>query len=38
MHKAAIAIVIPAYNAGRFLNEAIESVRAQSKRSRSGNV
>lgn len=29
MHKAAIAIVIPAYNAGRFLNEAIESVRAQ---------
>lgn len=29
MHTPAIAVVIPAYNAGRFINEAIESVRAQ---------
>jgi len=29
MRDAAIAVVIPAYNAGRFLNEAIDSVRAQ---------
>ena len=29
MQDPAIAIVIPAYNAGRFLNEAIDSVRAQ---------
>jgi len=29
MDKAAIAVVIPAYNPGRFLNEAIESVLAQ---------
>ena len=29
MHDVAIAIVIPAYNAGRFLEEAIDSVRAQ---------
>ncbi len=30
MPEAAIAVVIPAYNAGRFLSEAIESVRSQS--------
>ena len=29
MHTPAIAVVIPAYNAGRFIGEAIESVRAQ---------
>ena len=29
MHTPAIAVVIPAWNAGRFLNEAIDSVRAQ---------
>lgn len=29
MHTSAIAVVIPAYNAGRFVNEAIESVLAQ---------
>lgn len=29
MHTPAIGVVIPAYNAGRFLNEAIDSVRAQ---------
>ena len=29
MHAPAIAVVIPAYNAGRFIGEAIESVRAQ---------
>jgi glycosyltransferase involved in cell wall biosynthesis len=29
MDKPAIAVVIPAYNAGSFLNEAIDSVRAQ---------
>ena len=29
MHIPAIAVVIPAYNAGRFIGEAIESVRAQ---------
>jgi glycosyltransferase involved in cell wall biosynthesis len=29
MHEPVIAIVIPAYNAGRFVTEAIESVRAQ---------
>jgi glycosyltransferase involved in cell wall biosynthesis len=29
MHTPAIAVVIPAFNAGRFLNEAIDSVRAQ---------
>ncbi|MGB5053752.1 MAG: glycosyltransferase, partial [Nitrospirales bacterium] len=30
MTEASIAVVIPAYNAGHFLGEAIESVRAQS--------
>ncbi|MEE8291549.1 MAG: glycosyltransferase family A protein, partial [Candidatus Tectomicrobia bacterium] len=30
MPEAAIGVVIPAYNAGRFLSEAIESVRSQS--------
>jgi len=29
MHTPAIAIVVPAYNASRFINEAIDSVRAQ---------
>ena len=29
MHTPAIAVVVPAYNASRFINEAIDSVRAQ---------
>jgi glycosyltransferase involved in cell wall biosynthesis len=29
MHTPAIAVVIPVYNAGRFINESIDSVRAQ---------
>ncbi len=29
MHTPAIAVVIPAYNAGRFINDAIDSTRAQ---------
>ena len=29
MHTSAIAVVIPVYNAGRFIDESIDSVRAQ---------
>lgn len=29
MHTSAIAVVIPVHNAGRFINESIDSVRAQ---------